>query len=174
MSTQPLPAVQAPHVLDFISHSQNQTIRIGQRIGEHVQPGDIVFLSGELGTGKTQVVKGVVQGLGSTDLVTSPSFVLVNEYRAGPEHHYLSIYHIDLYRIEDPEELRTIGLEEIWYDRSGVVLVEWPERAMGRLPDEHLAIYLQHLDATKRILRFVPRGERYAALMDLFKHTAFG
>lgn len=172
MSRQSLPAVQAPHVLDFISHSQAQTIRIGQRMGEHVQGGDVLFFYGGLGAGKTQLIKGIVQGLGSEDLVTSPSFVLMNEYRAGPQHQAMYIYHVDLYRIGEPGELATIGLEEIWYDR-GVFLIEWAERAEDWLPDEHLAIYLQYLDETKRVLRFVPRGERYCALVEKFKNTAF-
>lgn len=98
-------------MLDFISHSPAQTIRVGQRLGELLQQGDLVLLLGEFGAGKTHFVKGIAQGLGSDDLVTSPSFVLMNEYRAGGERKRLPIYHTDLYRIESSAELEGIGLD---------------------------------------------------------------
>ena len=97
--------VQSQHILDIISHSAAQTIRFGQRLGDLMQQGDLVVLLGEFGAGKTHMIKGIAQGLGSTDLVNSPSFVLINEYRAGPRYGNLPIFHADLYRIEDPDEL---------------------------------------------------------------------
>ena len=165
-------AVQSQHVLDFITHSAAQTIRIGQRLGELLQPGDLVLLLGDFGTGKTHLMKGIAQGLGSTDLVNSPSFVLINEYRAGPQHQAMPIYHADLYRIEDPGELPAIGLEEAWAG-AGVCVVEWADQAGDWLPHEHLAVHLQYLSETKRVLRFVPHGARYEALVAEFKKTAF-
>lgn len=165
-------AIQSQHVLDFISHSPAQTIRVGQRLGELLQPGDLIVLLGDFGTGKTHLIKGVAQGLGSSDLVNSPSFVLINEYRAGPQRGRIPIYHADLYRVEDPGELAAIGIEEAW-SGEGVALIEWAERAGEWLPPEHLAIYLQHLSETKRVLRFVPRGARYEGLVAEFKKTAF-
>jgi len=83
MSKQLSTAVQSQHILDFISHSAAQTIRLGQRLGELMRQGDLVVLLGDFGAGKTHMIKGIAQGLGSTDLVNSPSFVLINEYRAG-------------------------------------------------------------------------------------------
>lgn len=165
-------AVQSQHVLDFISHNVAQTIRYGQRLGELLRPGDLLLLLGDFGTGKTHLIKGIAQGLGSADLVNSPSFVLINEYRAGPQHRRMPIFHADLYRIEDPDELVGIGLEEAWAG-DGVCLIEWAEQAGGRLPQEHLAIYLQHLAETKRTVRMVPHGARYQALVAEFKKTAF-
>ena len=166
------PAIQSSHVLDFISHSVAQTIRVGQRLGELLRRGDLVVLLGDFGSGKTQLIKGIAQGLGSTDLVNSPSFVLINEYRAGARHQHMPIYHADLYRIEDQAELAGIGLEEAW-SGDGVCLIEWADRAQGWLPQEHLAIHLQYLNDTKRVLRFVPHGPRYEALVDEFKKSAF-
>ncbi len=110
--------------------------------------------------------------MGSSDRVTSPSFVLVNEYTAGKQRKALPIYHVDLYRIDTPSELATIGLEELW-DETGVCLIEWAERAEGWIPQDHLAIYMQYLDETKRVLRFEPQGERYFRLVELLKTTAF-
>ncbi len=165
-------AVQSPHVLDIISHNTAQTVRFGQRLGELLRAGDLLLLLGEFGTGKTHLAKGIAQGLGSADMVNSPSFVLINQYRAGPQHGGMPIYHADLYRIEDPDELAGIGLEEAW-SGDGVCLIEWAEQAGERLPQQHLAIYLQHLSETKRTLRLAPRGERYQQLVAEFKKTAF-
>lgn len=172
MGKKNLPAVQSPHVLDFISHSTAQTVRIGQRLGEHMQPGDVVLLTGDLGVGKTRLVKGIAQGLNSPDLVSSPSFVLVNEYRSPWRSGSLWLYHVDLYRLDDPSELSTLGLDEIW-DSEGICLVEWADRAMDDLPGAHLEISMQYLDETKRVLRFEPRGARYQQLVEDFKQSAF-
>ncbi len=160
-------------MLDFFSHSDAQTIRIGQRLGEHIQPGDVLLLIGHFGVGKTQLVKGIVQGLDSTDLVTSPSFVIINEYQSHKHRPAPRIYHIDLYRIENSAELATIGLDEI-LNSQNICLIEWAERAADWLPGEHLTIYMKHLDETKRVLRFDPQGERYRQLVETFKSKAFG
>jgi tRNA threonylcarbamoyladenosine biosynthesis protein TsaE len=165
-------SVQPPHVLDCISHSAAQTIRLGQRLGELLVAGDVILLLGDFGAGKTHFAKGVAQGLGSDDLVNSPSFVLINEYRAGPRHGRMPIYHIDLYRIENPAELAGIGLEDVLAG-DGFCLIEWAERAAGWLPNDHLAVSFQHLSDTKRVLRLVPHGRRYEELVAAFKKTAF-
>lgn len=164
MSNQRLPAAHNANQLDFISHSPAQTERVGQRLGEQLRPGDLVLLIGTFGVGKTHMVKGIARGLGATDLVTSPSFVLVNEYRAGVEHGAMPIYHVDLYRLAGAADLATLGLEELWEGR-GVCLIEWPEQAEALLPHEHLAIQIEHLSETKRRVRLVPRGVRYQALI---------
>lgn len=168
MSDQRLRAVQAANELDFISHGPPQTERVGQRLGELLRRGDLVLLVGTFGVGKTHLAKGVARGLGSADLVTSPSFVLVNEYRAGA----VPIYHVDLYRIAEEGELATIGLEELW-DGDGVCLIEWPERAQSIIPGDHLAVFIEHLSETKRRIRLVPHGRRYVELVGAFKGTAF-
>jgi tRNA threonylcarbamoyladenosine biosynthesis protein TsaE len=160
-------------MLDFITHSASQTVRIGQRLGEYLQRGDLILLQGDLGVGKTQLAKGIALGLGSDDLVTSPSFVLLNEYRAGPQWPGMRIYHADLYRIEDAAELGAIGMEETWNSHD-ICLMEWAERAESWLPAERLMIQMRHLDETKRVLRFVPQGQRYRDLVETFKHTVFG
>jgi tRNA threonylcarbamoyladenosine biosynthesis protein TsaE len=172
MSDQRLPAVQAVNELDFISHSPAQTERVGQRLGEQLRRGDLLLLVGTFGVGKTHFSKGLARGLGSDDLVTSPSFVLVNEYRAGPQHRRMPIYHVDLYRLAGEAELTTIGLEELW-SGDGVCFIEWPERAHALLPADHLAIHIQHLSETKRRLRMAPHGSRYVELLGAFKGGSF-
>jgi tRNA threonylcarbamoyladenosine biosynthesis protein TsaE len=172
MNTRNVHTVRSPHVLDFVSHSVAQTIRVGQRLGELLQRGDVVALRGDLGTGKTHLVKGIVLGLGSTDTVNSPSFVLINQYRAGAQRGGLPIYHADLYRIERPAELQGVGLEEL-LDGDGVCLIEWADHAEPLLPDERLDVHLSHLSETKRVVRFAPRGRRYEELVDTLKKAAF-
>ncbi len=157
-------AIQSAHIFDFISHSPMQTLRIGQRLGSLLGQGDLILLLGELGSGKTQFAKGVALGLGSDDLVNSPSFVLVNEYRADRERHCMPIYHADLYRLDDGREALGLGLEE-WANGDGVCLIEWADRAAEQLPKEHLAVHFSHLADTKRVLRFVPHGTHYQELV---------
>lgn len=164
--------VHSPHVLDFVSHSAAQTIRVGQRLGELLRRGDLVALQGDLGAGKTHLIKGIALGLGSTDMVNSPSFVLINQYRAGPQHGNAPIYHADLYRIEQSAELAGIGLDEL-LDGDGICLIEWAERAAAWLPNERLDVQLGHLNETKRVVRFVPHGRRYEELIDTLKKAAF-
>lgn len=172
MEAQAQPNVQSPHMLDFISHSPAQTVRIGQRLGELLQRGDVILLLGDFGVGKTHFVKGIARGLGSDDLVNSPSFVLINEYRAGAARGHTPIYHVDLYRIEDEAELGGIGIDEA-LGGNGVCIIEWADRAQHWLPVEHLAVSLRHLSETKRILRFTPNGVHYEDLVARFKRAAF-
>lgn len=165
MSEQRLRAAQAANELDFISHGPPQTERVGQRLGELLRPGDLLLLIGTFGVGKTHLAKGLARGLGSADLVTSPSFVLVNEYRAARG---TPIYHVDLYRLAEEGELATIGLEELWAG-DGVCMIEWPERAEAIIPDDHLAVHIEHLSETKRRIRLVPHGRRYVEVVRSFK-----
>jgi tRNA threonylcarbamoyladenosine biosynthesis protein TsaE len=154
--------------LDFISHSAEQTHRLGARLGELLEPGDILLLGGELGAGKTVFAQGVAAGLGVDEPVTSPTFTLIHEH-AGR----VPFYHVDLYRITGSAEAADLGLEDYLYG-DGVTLVEWGERAAGLLPAARLEITLKPIAETKRAVRMLPRGERFVALLTTFKHTAFG
>ena len=107
-----------------ISTSPEQTVALGRAFGERARAGLIVGLKGDLGAGKTQFVRGVAGGLGSTDRVHSPTFALINEYRTGR----LPIFHIDLYRLETPEAILSAGLEDFLQQTEGVTLIEWFER----------------------------------------------
>ena len=147
MSKQLSTAVQSHHILDVISHSAAQTIRFGQRLGELMRQGDLVVLLGDFGAGKTHMIKGIVQGLGSTELVNSPSFVLINEYRAGPRHEHMPIFHADLYRIEDPREFDELGLDEI--AEAGVLAIEWAER-LPEPPPDAIRISIEHAGESER------------------------
>jgi len=158
--------------LDFISHSVAQTRRLGARLGELLQGGDVICLAGELGTGKTCFVQGIGRGMGVRGPITSPSFTLINEHPSlgsGP-----TLYHIDLYRLHDPVgEALSFGLEDYLYG-DGVCVIEWADRARVLVPPEHLWITMHHVDETKRGLLFRAVGARYEALLRAFRRSAFG
>lgn len=156
--------------LECHSHSAEQTISLGMRLGEQLQPGDLLLLQGDLGSGKTHLVKGIAQGLGADALVTSPSFVLINEYPAGPRWPGLRIYHIDLYRLQHPAELQGIGIEEIWSGQD-ICLIEWPERAADALPAAHLTVVLRYVGENGRLVHLFARGTRYQQLVDDFRRA---
>ena len=157
--------------LDFVSNSVEQTERLGVRMGQLLQPFDVLCLSGELGVGKTAMARGIGRGWGTTVRVTSPTFMLINEYpRAGDGR---ILYHIDCYRLEGLQDAASVGLEDV-LEGDGVVMIEWPERIASWLPQTHLWIELGHLTETRRQLRIEARGERAQNLMTQFKHSAFG
>ena len=156
-----------PNSLDFISHSEAQTRRLGSRLAPLLKPGDVLVLNGDLGSGKTRWVQGVCQGLGITEPVVSPTFTLVNEYQGR-----WPVYHIDLYRITDPSEVLTFGLEDYLFG-AGISLIEWGNRAIDFLPDSYLAIELYHLEETKRRVVLVPHGERFINLITAYKEASF-
>jgi tRNA threonylcarbamoyladenosine biosynthesis protein TsaE len=114
---------------------------------------------GSLGTGKTCLTQGIAWGLGVKDYASSPSFVMVKEYQGR-----LPLYHIDLYRLDKIEEVLELGLDDYFY-RGGVCVVEWAQRGLGALPQEHLLIRLDYLSETERSLRFEPNGKRYLSLI---------
>ncbi len=122
------------------SRSASETKRIGKKIGSFLSDGDVVALSGELGSGKTTLVKGIAKGLGLKDEneVTSPTFTLVHEYDAREK-----IYHMDWYRLNEISAADQAFLEE-YFESGGVCLVEWADRAKRLLPRRRLSIHLQH------------------------------
>ena len=157
------------HTVDFITHSAEQTRRMGARLGQLFVGGEVICLTGELGTGKTCLVQGMGLGLEIQDRVTSPTFTLVNEYRGGR----LPLYHVDLYRIVDAKAALTFGLDDYLYG-DGVCAIEWAKRVKEIWPDEHILISLRHIDETKRGLTLRGFGERYDRLVMRFRHSAFG
>ena len=128
----------------WISRSEDETIAIGQEIARELPSKAAVLLIGNLGAGKTTLTKGIVMGLGAAlaDDVSSPTFTLIHEYSA-------RVIHIDLYRLDTPEEVATLGLEEI-FDRDGVVLIEWGERFPDLMPAERIEVRLLATDEDSR------------------------
>lgn len=155
--------------LDFVSHSAEQTRRLGSRLGQLLQGGEVICLVGDLGTGKTCLVQGLGRGLFVTDQVTSPTFTLVNEYRGGR----LVLHHVDLYRISDARAAYTFGLDDYLYG-EGVCAIEWAERVRDVWPEDCLQVSLRHIDETKRGLTLRGYGPRYEHLVEAFRQKAFG
>jgi tRNA threonylcarbamoyladenosine biosynthesis protein TsaE len=128
----------------FISKTLDETIRFGETIGKSLKGGEVLILSGQLGSGKTVLAKGIASGLGVRDTVTSPSFAILNVYRGR-----VDLYHFDFYRLEDPSEMEEM-LEDYAYRRDGVALVEWGERILARL-GEYIIIRFQVFDTHRLI-----------------------
>jgi tRNA threonylcarbamoyladenosine biosynthesis protein TsaE len=128
------------------THSPEETIAFGRELAKEVPPPCLVLLEGELGSGKTTLVKGLVAGLGAAceDEVTSPSFTLVHEYGAGGR-----VYHVDLYRIEDGRELATLGLDELEGGNASI-FVEWGEKLGHNIPTPCVRIRMEHLGREDR------------------------
>ncbi|MCS7049656.1 MAG: tRNA (adenosine(37)-N6)-threonylcarbamoyltransferase complex ATPase subunit type 1 TsaE [Verrucomicrobiae bacterium] len=107
----------------------SETARVGEQLAAELTPGTVLAIQGDLGAGKTCFVQGLARGLGFRGAVTSPTFTLIHEYRGGR----LPLYHIDLYRLTDPQQAVAIGVEE-YFDAGGVTVIEWPERIASLLP----------------------------------------
>jgi tRNA threonylcarbamoyladenosine biosynthesis protein TsaE len=148
--------------LTFETHSPAETKRLGERLARLLRPGDVLFLQGELGAGKTCLAQGIGRGLKVAEAVKSSSFVLVNEY-----HGRLTVHHADLFRLDDPEEVADLALGETASD--GVLLVEWPERAEAALPEEHLLVRFEVVDFRTRRIGVSALGERYEAAVEALR-----
>jgi tRNA threonylcarbamoyladenosine biosynthesis protein TsaE len=125
--------------IELTTTSAEETSALGTTIAAWLEPGDVLLLHGDLGAGKTTLAKGIAAALGTDEVVSSPSFALVNEYALGPRSRVGRLFHLDLYRI-DEEELESIGFAELLDSPSAVTLVEWPERAGSHLPDRYLLV----------------------------------
>ena len=147
--------------IECLTTSPEMTQAYGAKLGALLQPGDVVALIGDLGTGKTCLTHGIARGLGllPDQQVSSPSYVLIHEYQAR-----CPIYHIDLYRIHRSDEIVDLGLEEYLYGR-GICVIEWAERASEWLPPEHLRIYLHWVDEHTRRLKLEAIGSRFEKIL---------
>jgi tRNA threonylcarbamoyladenosine biosynthesis protein TsaE len=130
--------------------SEEETVALGKRLARTLPPHGVVLLTGNLGAGKTMLAKGIVSGLGAApaEEVSSPTFTLIHEYGNG------RVYHVDLYRLEEPRELATLGLEEL-FERDALVLIEWGERFGRFLPAERTEIRIRALDYDEREIEVI-------------------
>lgn len=145
----------------FKTSSPEETVRVGKVLGALLEPGDLLCLSGDLGAGKTTFARGVALGLGIKGRVTSPTFILINEYPGK-----IPMYHMDVYRLDGPAGMDDLGYEEYFYG-NGVTLVEWAEKVEKILPGERMDIYLapSSEDSDAREITLKPRGGRYCRLV---------
>lgn len=164
-------AILDEKTVDFISTSVEQTERLGVRLGQLLEPEDLICLAGRLGAGKTAMARGIGRGWGTALRITSPTFTVVNQYPRLSDGRIL--YHVDCYRLVSEGDVITAGLEDV-LNSDGAVMIEWPEHIETWLPEDRLSIQLRHLNETRRGMRIVATGERSAALLKDFKRSAFG
>jgi tRNA threonylcarbamoyladenosine biosynthesis protein TsaE len=144
-----------------LSGSVNQTLAIGKRLARSLSGGEIILLSGPLGSGKTILAKGIAQGLEiNKNNIISPTFILLRIYKGK----YI-LQHFDLYRVKDLEDIFALGYQEYFYS-DAVTVIEWPERLKFLLPKEFLKIKLFFKDGNKRLLSFIAKGLKYKKLLE--------
>ncbi|OGC85299.1 MAG: tRNA (adenosine(37)-N6)-threonylcarbamoyltransferase complex ATPase subunit type 1 TsaE [candidate division Zixibacteria bacterium RBG_19FT_COMBO_42_43] len=129
----------------LVSSTVEETKKLGREFSQKLSAGVLVAISGPLGSGKTVLIQGICEGLGVKQLVTSPSFIIINEYPAEK----FRVYHFDLYRLKSVQELINLGYEEYFYG-NGICLVEWAEKARELLPDDRIEIHLKILSENQR------------------------
>jgi tRNA threonylcarbamoyladenosine biosynthesis protein TsaE len=157
------------HSFDLFSRSPEQTRRIGARLGTVIGRGDLVCLQGDLGSGKTTLVQGIARGWGSMDGVTSPTFILINEYRR-PDG--ACVFHMDAYRLDSEAEAAELDIDRMLTE--GALIVEWPERVQRVLPSQALRVVLHHVEEEQRQMRFKAQGQRYDQMVTELQQMLFG
>jgi tRNA threonylcarbamoyladenosine biosynthesis protein TsaE len=151
--------VATRRITSFATHSEDGTRELGERIGRLLERGDTVLLRGDLGAGKTRLAQGIARGLGVSQPVTSPSYVLMNEYEGR-----IRMFHVDLYRIAGTDELEDLGLWD--HTENGCLVVEWPERGLDLLPGDRLEVSIRE-GATpgERLFELEAHGPRGETLL---------
>ncbi len=155
--------------VEFFTRGPEQTRRLGMRLGALLQRGDVIFLSGDLGSGKTTLVQGIARGWGSLDAVTSPTFILVNAYRR-PDGQ--ALHHLDAYRMQTALEAEDLDLN-LMIERGPLVL-EWPERIESVLPEDHLTFNLRWMTEDQRGMVVSAHGARYQNLLAQLRRKIYG
>ena len=138
----------------MLTHSPAETRALGRRLAEHLQPGDVILFDGDLGAGKSEMTRGIAEGLGVSGPVTSPSFTILNVYEDGR----VPLYHFDWYRLESAEELYEMGMDE-YLGGDGVAVVEWPTQCPEAIPETHLAVTLSPVGENEREVTLTPVGD---------------
>ena len=141
----------ASHSKQFLTHSPEETIALGRELSSSLQPPQIIVLTGDLGAGKTTIIKGLAEGFKaeSQENVTRPTFTLVHEYR-GPK---ATLYHIDLYRVDSPRQLETLGIDDL-RDESSLILLEWGEKFERFRREADAEILIERIGEAERRITF--------------------
>ena len=164
-------AILNEKTLDFVSSSAAQTERLGVRLGELLEPGDLICLAGSLGSGKTCLARGISRGWGAATSATSPTFTLLNEYPRADDSSPL--LHLDCYRLEGPNDALDMGIDDI-LARNAVMMIEWSDKIASVLPKNRLWIDMRWIASSKRGLCLQAEGDRYVELLSAFRQSAFG
>lgn len=150
---------------NFKTNSEDETMKLGEKLAKLCAPKDTIILSGELGAGKTKFTEGFLKYFGLEDEISSPTFTIVNEYTKND----INIYHFDVYRLEDSSEFYEIGGDE--YFENGICLIEWGELIDDVIPKDHLKIKISKSDENDnvRIINITSYGNRYDVMLDNLK-----
>jgi tRNA threonylcarbamoyladenosine biosynthesis protein TsaE len=154
---------------EFFSHSPNQTRRLGIHLGGYLQLGDVICLEGNLGSGKTTLIQGIAQGWGALDQVSSPTYVIVNEYRRSDGQ---ILFHLDAYRLENLLEAEFLDFDRML--TQGAIVIEWAERIKGVLTEDHLWIALEYTSVEHRAMLLTPHGARYQRMVEGLRMKTYG
>ena len=138
----------------MLTHSPEETRAFGRRLAEQLRPGDVLLFYGNLGAGKSEMTRGIAEGLGVSGPVTSPSFTILNVYDEGS----IPLYHFDWYRLNGVDELYEMGMDE-YLGGDGVAVVEWPSQCPEAIPETHLAVHLTPVGDSEREVTFTPMGD---------------
>lgn len=139
--------------MKIITHTEQETIELGTKLARELRGGEVICLYGDLGAGKTTLVKGIAQGLGIKKIITSPTFILMNIYKIKDVRFKIKeLVHIDCYRVHRPEDIENIGALEYFGRKDSVVVIEWPEKIKEILPKKKLKIRITFQERNKRIL----------------------
>ena len=134
--------------MTYITHSAQETVDLGEKIGSLLKSGDVIAMTGTLAAGKTTITKGLAKALGITDVVTSPTFCLISEYEGTK----MPLYHMDVYRLDGPEDFINLGVEDM-LDGDGVCIVEWSEKVSSELPKRTIKIEITPLEDGSRQIK---------------------
>ena len=146
--------------LTIITKSSEETKNLGEELSKFTKPGDLLAFYGELGAGKTCFIQGISRGLKVKDYVTSPSFTIINEYQGK-----IPIYHFDLFRLDNAEEIIELGYNEYFYG-EGLTVIEWAGKIEQLLPKEHLKIKIKFKDRYQRKISFISQGDRFKKFLE--------
>ena len=134
--------------MTYITHSAQETVDLGEKIGSLLKSGDVIAMTGTLAAGKTTITKGIAKALGITDVVTSPTLCLISEYEGTK----MPLYHMDVYRLDGPEDFINLGVEDM-LDGDGVCIVEWSEKVSSELPKRTIKIEITPLEDGSRQIK---------------------
>lgn len=144
--------------MEIITHSKKQTLEFGRRIAKKLKGGDVVCLYGDLGAGKTTLINGIAKEFGIKQPITSPTFILMKNYRLGVTRYGLRVtdlIHIDAYRIRYPKEIFDIGFREFLHDPRAVIIIEWADKIKKILPRRRVDIFLKTVGENEREIKLV-------------------
>ncbi|MBU0672154.1 MAG: tRNA (adenosine(37)-N6)-threonylcarbamoyltransferase complex ATPase subunit type 1 TsaE [Candidatus Margulisbacteria bacterium] len=137
-------STNSKRINEYSTRSAEDTVELGKRIGAHLLPNDVIALTGRLGAGKTTLIQGMAEGIGVRDYVTSPTFIIINEYQGR-----IPFFHVDLYRLNNVDEIEDLGIEE-YFSRGGACVIEWAEKLGELKPKASHEIEIEIISETKR------------------------